>query len=161
MGRFALRTPSAAEIRGEPRARVAGFRSSFDAQWPRIEAIGLRLTGVWIAFLGFSSILGNADSNTGAILFAYPAGAALILAGILTVDRSREDLVTWTVTGIAAIVLAFSITASTAPDPEALSASAYPFVLVLLGFALFGLRTFRGAFRRRRDPTLAPIAEPR
>lgn len=127
-------------------------RAWFDARWPRLEVYGLRAAGAWMIFLGTITILGSVESSPTAKLLAYPSGSALILGGLLAVDRSREDLVTWTIAGIAAIVFTLSLAASAAPDPEAMHASAYPPLLIWIGAALFGVRAFRGAFRRRRQP---------
>ena len=78
-------------------------------------------------------------------------GLALLLAGLLAVDRSREDVVTWTVQGVTGITFAvvfaslFSETIGPESDENNVAALAY------IGVALWGLRIFRGAFRRRRD----------
>src|SRR4051794_8444649 len=118
-------------------------RAHFDALWPRLEVWGLRMTALWIGSLALAAIIGNVDSSDVGKLLGYSAAAAAIVAAVLTWDRSREDLVTWVVAGIAGVILVAAFA-----DPHN---PAYPPVLVYLGIALFGIRAFRGAFRRRRE----------
>lgn len=127
------------------------IRTWFDARWPRLEVYGLRVTGAYIFTLGAIVIPVGMDVDP-----LFPAlGAVLILAGLLTIDRSREDLVTWIVAGLATAALVFAVAVGAAPEgTAAVGGVDWLLVLVIFGSALFGLRAFRGAFRRNRSPTV-------
>jgi hypothetical protein len=129
---------------------AAGLRSRFMAAWPRIERVGLRVTGVWLVVLGLLTTLAGLDIPNGVLISVWP-GAALVIAGVLAVDGSRHDLIRGTLAGLTALVLAAGIAASQAADPEALNADAYLGALIMLGAPLWGIEAFRGGFRDRRS----------
>jgi hypothetical protein len=127
-----------------------GLRSRFVAVWPRFERIGLRITGIWLVFLGLATTLAGLDIPNGLLISVWP-GAALIIAGVLAFDGSRHDLIRGTLAGLAALLLAVGIAASQTADPQALNADAYVPALIMLGVPLWAIEAFRGAFRDRQS----------
>ena len=133
------------------------MRRWFDRRWPRLETWGLRITGAYLAIIGALEIyIARVDpvrsvGASGLLLTVF--GIVLWIAGVLAFDRSREDLVTWIAGGTAGLYAAFFLFGSTpGVDLDAVFSD-----LVILGVALFGLRAFRGAFRKRREVSAAAV----
>jgi hypothetical protein len=134
-----------------PAQAVRTARSRFDRAWPRLEVLGLRFTGIWIVFLGAVTLSLGYDSPLTSLI-SGTFGWAGVLAGILAIARSREDLVLWTIQGTVGLGLTQLFFLSSAPvaqrDFENEEGTIY--ALVFLAIALWGIRTFRGAFHQRR-----------
>src|SRR5688500_13274701 len=129
-------------------SRAVAMRARFISAWPRIERLGLRVTGAWLVILGLLTTFTGFDFPNGLFITIWP-GAALVVAGVLAIDGSRHDLIKGTLAGLAALVLAAGIAASQGADPDALNADAYVPALIMLGAPLWGIEAFRGGFRDR------------
>jgi hypothetical protein len=80
------------------------IRARFLETWPRLELWGLRASGAWIVILGVLQFVISLGLE--APYLSLAGSVAVLVAGVLTIDSSREVLAVWTVAGAGAFVLA-------------------------------------------------------
>ena len=128
------------------------MRDRFNRAWPKIQVVGRELTGIWLGLFALVlfgiAFVGTFQREVEFLRLPVGVfGATLMLAALLIVDGSREDLAEWTVQGSVAIVVAYLLLSGNPTVDQ----QATVYWLLWLGSVLFGIRAFRGAFRRRLE----------